>query len=186
MSPTRPFETIVFVDIPDPDNILMIFYVFAVSEGRVAIVLSPRIVDLSVVRYGKEFSAMSKDLEFKVMFDPITEGKEPNVKEEWKKFFQPDGTLSDPTVNKDTRLYVRVSKKRIEECIKEQFPGRKDYEIFWDPNSMENIKKPDMRHALHVADYAFNFNDNERKQYEDIVKKHTESGSKLRRDLRGV
>ncbi|KAF3031604.1 hypothetical protein E8E11_001836 [Didymella keratinophila] len=186
MSPTQPFETIVFVDIPDPDNILMILYVLAVSKGRVAIVLSPRIVDLSVVRYGKEFSAMNKDLGFKVMFDPITEGEEPEVPDEWKKFFQPDGTLSDPKVNKDTRLYVRVSKQRIEECIEEQFPGRKDYEIFWDPKSMENIKKPDMRHALHVADYAFNFNDNEREKYTQIVREYTKSGSRLRRGLRGI
>jgi hypothetical protein len=181
--PLESFEKIVFVDILDPDNIFMILYVLAVFKGRVAIVLSPRIVGLSVARYGKEFSEIKKKLGFKFMFNSITEGEKPKIPKKWKKFFQPDGTLSNPEVESDTRLYVRVSKMRIEECIEELFPECEDYEIIWDPESMSKIKKPDMRHALHVADYAFNFNDNERKKYKKIVKKHTKSGPELRCDL---
>ena len=180
-----PFETVVFVDIPDPDNIFMILYVLAVSTGRVAIVLSPRILDLSVVRYGDEFSKMKKKLGFRFLFDPITK-KPTNIPKEWEKFFEPDGTLSDSEVQHDTILYMRVSKKRVEECIEAQFQKRKEYEIFWDPKSMKNIKKPDMRHALHVADYAFNFNSKERERYERILKEHTESGPELRNALRGI
>ena len=186
MPATQPFETIVFVDIPDPDNILMILYVLAVSKGRVAIVLSPRIVDLSVVRYGEKFSEMRTKLGFKIMLDPIKQDNPPQVPEKWEKFFKPDATLSDPKVKKDTRLYVHVSKLRIKECIQEQFPKRKDYEIFWDPNSLSKIKEPDMRHALHAADYAFNFDDNERKVYEGIISNHTQSGLKQRKALRAI
>ncbi|RYN17069.1 hypothetical protein AA0119_g11463 [Alternaria tenuissima] len=186
MSSTQPFETIVFVDIPDPDNILMILHVLAVFKGRVAILLSPRIVDLSAVRYGSRFPEMIKKLGFATMATPITPGKIPKVRKEWEKFFQPDATLSDPKVMEDTQLYVRVSKMRIEECIKKQFPEREGYEIFWDPDSLSKIEEPDMRHAFHAADYAFNFNEDEWKKYCNITEKHADGRPGLRDALRAV
>lgn len=182
MPSNKPYKKVVFVDIPDPDNIAMILYILAVYQGRVAIVLSPRIVDLSVARYGKEFSEMKDKVGFEKMFEPIKKNEVPKVPKKWKDFFQPDSTLSDREVLKDTELYMRVSKMRIVECIEEQHPGRNNYEIFWDPKSLGRIKEPDMRHALHVADYAFNFNDDERKIYQKITRKP--SGPSLRKSLR--
>lgn len=176
----QPFETVVFVDISDPDNILMILYVLAVFTGRVAIVISPRVVDLSVVRYGEGFTKMKDRLGLETMMEPITEGKEPaDIPEEWGEFFQADSTLSDPKVFKDTALYVRVSRARIKECIEERFPEGKSYEIFWDPHSLSKTEVPDMRHAFHAADYTFNFNDEEYKKYQEYTKKYR--GSQLRK-----
>ncbi|EMD86737.1 hypothetical protein COCC4DRAFT_42188 [Bipolaris maydis ATCC 48331] len=184
MQSKKPFRTVVFVDIPDPDNILMILHALALSKERVAIVLSPRILDLSAKRYDQKFSEIRKVLGFKVMFEPIAQGKEPNVCRKWKEFFQADGTLSDREVLKDTLLYMRVSKVRIKECIEEQYPEGKDYEIFWDPGSLSKIKKPDMRHAIHTADYAFNFNENEQQEYQNIANLHKASDRRNRlRDL---
>ncbi|KNG52830.1 hypothetical protein DDE82_009137 [Stemphylium lycopersici] len=182
MQSKKSYPWVINVDVPDPDNIAMILYILAVYKGRVAIVLSPRIVDLSVARYGKEFPKMVKTLRFETMYEPIKENEKPDVPEKWKDFFRPDSTLSDLEVVEDTELYMRVSKMRIIECIKEQHPRRNNYKIFWDPESLSKIKEPDMRHALHVADYAFNFNDAERKRYEEITQKP--SGSSLRESLR--
>jgi hypothetical protein len=54
------YQTIIFIDIPDPDNILMALQALLDSTGRVAIVLSPRIVDLSAARYGPDFAKIKE------------------------------------------------------------------------------------------------------------------------------
>jgi hypothetical protein len=182
MPSMQPFETVVFVAIPDPDNILMILYVLAVFKGRVAIVISPRVVDLSVVRYGERFTEMKDKLGLETMIRPITKGNEPaDIPKEWGEFFQADSTLSDPKVLKDTALYVRVSKARIKECIEERFPQGKSYEIFWDPDSLSKTKEPYMRHAFHAADYTFNFNKKELEKYHEYRKENRGSSLRKRR-----
>src|SRR5512141_1867833 len=58
---TPTAEHIVFVDIPDTDNVLMAFQILRVfPDEHIAIVLSPRPVDLRVHRYGAKFDDLCK------------------------------------------------------------------------------------------------------------------------------
>jgi hypothetical protein len=179
------FNTVVFTDIPDPDNILMMLQALAKSKGPVAIVLSPRIVDLSAARYGPNFAEIRKKVSFDTMAFPIEQGQRPVVSEEWKKWFRHDGTLSSKKIRTDTRLYMDVSAMRVNEVLRKYAP-HKEYEIFWDPDSLHQIKEPDMRHALHVADFRFNFNTEHTKQYKEITAKHPSGGRALRKGLRKI
>jgi hypothetical protein len=181
------YQTIIFVDIPDPDNILMALQALLDSKGRVAIVLSPRIVDLSAARYGKKFAKIRRDVPFDTMALPIERGQQcPDVPTRWAKWFDPDGTLADEEIRKDTRLYVDVSAMRVTEVLRKFAPKDKEYTIFWDPHSLSEIKQPDMRHALHVHDFRFNFNKKETKQYKEVTKAHRRGGPALRTELRKI
>ena len=69
----HPFKCVVFIDLPDPDNILMVLHAIrSFSKQKIAIVLSPRILDLSVPRYGGEFDSTKKEVGFEKMALPIT------------------------------------------------------------------------------------------------------------------
>jgi hypothetical protein len=181
------YQTIIFIDIPDPDNILMALQALLDSTGRVAIVLSPRIVDLSAARYGPDFAKIREKVgRFDTMALPIERDQPPDVPEELKDWFRPDGTLADQEIMKDTRLYVDVSAMRVTEVLRKYAPKDKEYTIFWDPDSLLKIEQPDMRHALHVHDFRFNFNKEETKQYKEVTEEHRSGGPDLRAGLRKI
>lgn len=183
-----PFEIIVFVDIPDPDNILMVAeIIIAYPDKRIAIVPSPRILDLSVARYGDDFDPIKKVVGLKRMALPIESATEiPDVPRHLKRWFYIDANLSDPDVNHDTRLYVQVSVLRIVETLQRLNIDRKRYDIFWDSSLLETLKRPDMRHAFHVHDFKYNFNEREMEMYKRAIKSSPEGGVEHRMDLRHV
>jgi hypothetical protein len=117
---------------------------------------------------------------------PIERDQLPDVPEELDDWFRPDGTLADQEIMKDTRLYVDVSAMRVTGVLRKYAPKDKEYKIFWDPDSLFKINEPDMRHALHVHDFRFSFNEKETKQYKKVTEEHRSGGPDLRIGLRSI
>jgi len=62
----HPFECVVFIELPDPDNILMVLHMIrSFPKEQIAVVLSPRIPDLSVPRYGDELDSIKKRSDYR-------------------------------------------------------------------------------------------------------------------------
>lgn len=181
------YKTVVFVDIPDPDNILMILQTLrCYSKRKVAIVVSPRIVDLSVPRYGPDFVTILKKVGLTKMAIPIQDEQPHEVPEEVAHWFHKDADLNDNEVKRDTMLYMRLSVLRITECLQARGINPQKYTIFWDEQSLQKMKRPDMRHAFHVHDFKYNFNQAEMKEYNRITATYRSRGWDLRKRLRRV
>lgn len=183
-----PYNIVIFIDIPDPDNILMVLDVLRRHpQEHIAIVLSPRIVDLSAPRYGDNFGAIKKQagFEIKEMALPI-ESDEKKIPEGLESWFYKDGTNADLEIRADSELYVRVSMFRLIEILQDYGLSSDRYSIFWDEQSLKTPMRPDMRHAFHVHDFTYNFNKKEMDMYKRNIENVYTRSHDLRKKLRRV
>jgi hypothetical protein len=182
-----PYPVIVFIDVPDPDNLLMVLDVITNHpHDTVAIVLSPRIVDLSVPRYGQEFAAIRDAVGLEKMAIPIESDDAMTVPDHLQHWFYKDANLSDPEVMQDTDVYMRTSSLRIAEILQKYGVLRTRYTIFWDERRLQTTKRPDMRHAFHVHDFSYNFNNEEMESYKQAIAQFRTRSLQLRVSLRRV
>jgi hypothetical protein len=181
------YKIVVFIDIPDPDNILMLLDVLnAHPQEQIAVALSPRIVDLSVPRYGEEFGSIIKEVELKKLALPIENEYPQDVSEPLQKWFYKDANLSDPEVMLDTMLYVKVSSLRIAQILQDHGVVCSRYKIFLDKAGLKAMKRPDMRHAFHVHDFMYGFDKEEMKEYKKCTDQFRDRGVNLRKGLRRI
>ncbi|RYP75440.1 hypothetical protein DL770_007403 [Monosporascus sp. CRB-9-2] len=162
---------IVCVDIPDPDNFLMVLRVLRDHHGHhVDIVLSPRPVSFAAIPYGAAFLDMAKRKEDPVPV-PILLGRvtperqleilaHPNVKASDKVWFYVDEDLTNAEVKEDTEIYLEVSRFRLITFLDEHGISRSQYSLYREAN-LESAKTivPGMHHSFHKPDFAFDFKD---------------------------
>jgi hypothetical protein len=198
---------VIFVDIPDPDNILMIIYLLRHyqthnHDGKIAIVLSPRAIDFSIPSYGAQFPVLRKAFpgDFKALIMPIRnedllKERMKTVPEEFKPWFYVDEGCNNKNVLDDTLLYMEVSILRTIHTLDRQRFSRNDYEVYWDQSSldcsedheMKKLGNPAMRHAFHSHDFTYDFDDRELEQYRKIIRGYQGAPSpELRSKLRAL
>ncbi|RYP31999.1 hypothetical protein DL767_005444 [Monosporascus sp. MG133] len=162
---------IVCVDIPDPDNFLMVLRVLRDHHGHhVDIILSPRPVSFAAIPYGAAFLEMSRRKEnpvpVPILLGRVTPEKQseirahPNVKDSDKAWFYVDEDLTNPEVKEDTKIYLEVSRFRLITFLDEHGISRSEYSLYTEANleSAETIV-PGMHHSFHKPDFAFDFKD---------------------------
>ncbi|RYP46511.1 hypothetical protein DL768_007307 [Monosporascus sp. mg162] len=160
---------IVCVDIPDPDNFLMVLRVLRDHHGHhVDVVLSPRPVSFAAIPYGAAFLEMSRRKEdpvpMSILLGRVTLEKQseilahPNVKPSDKAWFYVDEDLTNPRVKEDTKLYLEVSRFRLITFLDAHGISRSQYSLYTELNleSAETIV-PGMHHSFHKPDFAFDF-----------------------------
>ncbi|KAF2251708.1 hypothetical protein BU26DRAFT_502326 [Trematosphaeria pertusa] len=192
-----PLEKIViFVDIPDPDNLSMIMYLLSYYRKhahfeKIAIVLTPRILDLRVPRYGKHFKKLLGVVnDVKELIMPITKKEQldhfKDVPQELRKWFYVDEDYDEASVREDTAYcYRSVSIMRIVRALTEQGYTPNEYDLYWDEKSLKvgKVGDPAMRHAFHVHDFKYGFNEEEMRRYENITGAAEEPSIKLHDNL---
>jgi hypothetical protein len=195
----------VFVDIPDPDNIHMIIYLLRYYNGPISIVLSPRAVDLRAPRYGSEFTTLSEacDGDINKLCYPIRTEEElskrlSKVSPAYEKWFYIDEDCNTTSVREDSELYMDVSTQHVMYVLDQQGFPRDAYQIYWDETSLKidqtattqrfRLGTPAMRHAFHVHDFKYYFDESEKKQYQQITADAPERrlSNTLRGGLRGL
>jgi hypothetical protein len=182
-----PYPVIVFIDIPDPDNLLMVLDVIINHPNdTIAIVLSPRVVDLSVPRYGQEFETIKDAVGLANMAIPIESDDALAVPDHLQDWFYKDANTSDLEVMQDTLMYMRTSSLRIAEILQKYGVLRERYRIFWDEGRLQTAQRPDMRHAFHVHDFSYSFNNEEMKSYKQAIAHSRTRSLRLRVSLRRV
>ncbi|RYP08163.1 hypothetical protein DL764_002070 [Monosporascus ibericus] len=162
---------IVCVDIPDPDNFLMVLRVLRDHHGHhVDIVLSPRPVSFAAIPYGAAFLEMSRRKEnpvpVPILLGRVTPEKQseilahPNVKVSEKAWFYVDEDLTNAEVEEDTKIYLEVSRFRLITFLDEHGISRGQYSLYTEAN-LESAKTivPGMHHSFHKPDFAFDFKD---------------------------
>jgi hypothetical protein len=102
-----PFDRIVFVDIPDPDNFFMVLHILkSYPNDRLAVVLNTRVLDLSVTRYDHEFGKIRQEFGMEPMAFPFKEDRFPEpVRRDWEPFFRRDARFRRQG---GSRRYVRL------------------------------------------------------------------------------
>jgi inosine-uridine nucleoside N-ribohydrolase len=207
MSADKGQKIIIFVDIPDPDNLFMIIYLLRHyqknrHDGKIAIVLSPRAVDFSIPRYGALFPTFIKAFKGNLMslIMPITneadrERRLQTAPESFKPWVHIDRSCDNGDVREDTILYMEVSILRFIHTLDRQGFSRDEYEMYWDKTSLEDrlaagtkqLGDPAMRHAFHVHDFTYDFDDQEMADYHDLGRNRTGGpDAGLRTDLRAL
>ncbi|KXJ85442.1 hypothetical protein Micbo1qcDRAFT_169437 [Microdochium bolleyi] len=171
----------VFVDIPDVDNVLCCLSVIRRNpERRINIVLTPRPVDFAVKPYGTNRDRIMREL-WRITDEPddglrnrlavrrimtpfgsppdwVKDLEDPIAREY---FLRPDKLFRDDDANKiksDTRLYMQVSAYRFASFLRGRGIHHSRYRFFWSEDSMGRVA-PGMRHATHVPDYTYGFDD---------------------------
>ncbi|KAL5370788.1 hypothetical protein DPSP01_014666 [Paraphaeosphaeria sporulosa] len=182
-----PYNIVVFVDIPDPDNILMILDVLNQHpREHIAVVLSTRLVDLSAPRYGPDFMTIKEKTSIQKMAIPIESDELQDVPNGLGDWFYKDENNSNLEVKTDSNLYMEVSSIRIAEVLAECGMSYERYTIFWDERSLDTVTRPDMRHAFHVHDFSYNFNKMEMERYESVISEYRTRDTHLRVELRHI
>lgn len=200
----KPATRIVSVDIPDPDNFLMILRVLKdFPNETVAIVLSPRPVSFKAAPYGKKFEQILDSIGkvsvleqghsttgLRRLISPITTRTiggstwinrlEPS-NQAW--FYQ-DPDFSDITVREDTRLYLHVSAFRLIGFLDAHRVNRDQYQIYWDEKSLEKIVVG-IRHAFHVPDFTYDFNSSQVVRYHDLIARNIDDDGNVKNLLSG-
>ncbi|RYO78668.1 hypothetical protein DL766_004889 [Monosporascus sp. MC13-8B] len=162
---------IVCVDIPDPDNFLMVLRVLRDHrDHHVDIVISPRPVSFAAIPYGPAFLEMTRREENPVPV-PIALGRvtperqleirsNPNVRDSEKAWFYVDEDLTKPEVKEDTNIYLEVSKFRLITFLDNHGISRSRYSLYREAN-LDSAKTivPGMHHSFHKPDFAFDFKD---------------------------
>lgn len=140
MCDTVPSEVLVFIDLPDIDNILLALDVVRSHPGEhISIVLSARIVDLSVPRYGNDFSHINKCVSLEKTALPIQSEDTREFPADVRKWFYRDADLSDPNVRRDTLLYMRVSLLRVAHIFQIYGVDPARYTFFWNRPSQDQL-----------------------------------------------
>ncbi|RYP54547.1 hypothetical protein DL769_010338 [Monosporascus sp. CRB-8-3] len=169
--PPQSGPCIVCVDVPDPDNFLMVLRALRDHRGHhVDIVISPRPVSFAAIPYGDAFLDMSKREEnpvpVPILLGRVTPEKQleilsnPNLKASEKAWFYVDEDLTNPEVKKDTEIYLEVSRFRLITFLDEHSISRSQYSIYREAD-LESAKTivPGMHHSFHKPDFAFDFED---------------------------
>jgi inosine-uridine nucleoside N-ribohydrolase len=167
---------IVFVDIPDPDNVLMVLQVLRdFPNEHIAVVLSPRPVSFAIPPYGDEFAPLESEVGLKRMIAPSSQVAD----REWMTVLDScsqawfaldlDQDCCDSAVLEDTRLYMSVSACRFRNFLDAHGVSSSRYELFWDEDGSPSKIAVGMRHAFHVPDYTYDFNDAERSRYQEVL-----------------
>ncbi|KAF2122020.1 hypothetical protein BDV96DRAFT_593960 [Lophiotrema nucula] len=81
--------------------------------------------------------------------------------------FAPDANIEDAEVYKDTMIYLELSVLRYMQVLKAHGVEKGRYTFYWDSNSLslDKFGKPQVRHAFHVHDWKYGFNDKELEEY---------------------
>lgn len=185
-----PASRIVSVDIPDPDNFLMVLRVLNDFVGdHVAVILSPRPATFKAAPYGEKLtplhnainkaSANEKDYSsfpvgLRRLITPIT--NKDLGDSDWVRSLEPkdqawfyqDPDFSDETVREDSCLYLTVSALRLVGFLDAHGVDRNRYDIYWDKNSLGKISVG-LRHAFHLPDFTFDFNSVQLWRYENVI-----------------
>ncbi|KXJ85283.1 hypothetical protein Micbo1qcDRAFT_210110 [Microdochium bolleyi] len=199
----------VFVDIPDVDNVACCLSMIRRHPGRrINIVLTPRPVDFNTRPYDEAFDmAFDKAKEELMMIieEPDTELrarlatrialtpfstppywvehiKDPVARDY---FLRPDKLFRGKgakNVRKDTRLYIQLSAYRFASFLRDRGIDHSRYRFFWSERSMDSVA-PGIRHARHVPDYSFGFDDALSADHAKALKieDNKKRGEKLRR-----
>jgi len=166
---------IVFVDIPDTDNIMMVYQVLRdFPNEHIPIVLSPRPVDFRIARYGRDFPRLRSLFPKgtpgnRRMLLPVTHDSTwVNALGQDKESFTIDATFRDESVREDTELYMRLSELRFAELL-DSMGISPDRYTFYRDGDLENSKiQLGLRHAAHVHDFTYGFNEAEMDEYNKI------------------
>ncbi|OAL56149.1 hypothetical protein IQ07DRAFT_595759 [Pyrenochaeta sp. DS3sAY3a] len=182
------YRTVVFTEIPSPYNILMILYILKASpHTKLAIVLRCRAVDLSVSRDRDSFAPLYDILSLQELAFPDSTDQSRWIrqvpKESRHEFLIQDSDTSDPEVQRDSFLYMKLSVLRIVRLLEDCGCKHSCYTLFWDEESLLRPMHPHMRHAAHPHDFKYGFSSDEMLQYEESL---TSSGQVLRAKLRAV
>ncbi|KAH8655706.1 hypothetical protein BX600DRAFT_526089 [Xylariales sp. PMI_506] len=165
----KSFPIIVFVDPVDTDNILMCLQALQdFPDENIAIVLSPRPIDFRAQFYGDNFKSIAKIVGLEKAILPLE--KDPlwanDLQPDIQAWFYRDLDFSNDEVKKDTELYMQLSALRFASALDKLDTPRKRYTFFLDERSIdENKIKPGVRHAIHVPDFAFDFDNNEKNKF---------------------
>lgn len=151
-------EILVFVDIPDPDNLLCCLSLLRGNpNAHVYIILSPRPVDFSVEPYPlavyKMFSTEQFITPYSKAPDWVQTISDPEIK---KHFTRVDAVFDGEEIDKNTRIYMETSAYRFARFLEDRGVSRNQYDIYWDEASMEKIC-PGVRHAQHRPDYTYGY-----------------------------
>ena len=185
-----PASRIVSVDIPDPDNFLMVLRVLNdFVRDSVAVILSPRPVTFKAAPYGEKLTPLLEAINkasaneksyssFPVglhrLISPVT--NKDLGDSEWVRRLEPkdqvwlyqDPDFSDETVREDSYLYLTVSALRLVGFLDAHGVDRNRYNIYWDKNSLRKITVG-LRHAFHLPDFTFDFNGLQLCRYENVI-----------------
>ena len=192
---------IVSVDIPDPDNFLMVLRVLKdFANDVVGIILSPRPVTFKAAPYGEKFTQLQAAIdkmsanETDYLSVPISLGRLicpitiKNLDDwDWVKslepkdqaWFYPDPDFSDETVREDSYLYLSVSAVRLVGFLDAHHIDRNRYNIYWDKNSFERITVG-VRHAFHLPDFTFDFEASQLSRYDAVIASNIDDGGNVK------
>jgi hypothetical protein len=173
---TLSSSKIVFVDIPDPDNVLMVLQVLRdFPNEHIAVVLSPRPVSFAIPPYGDEFAPLELEVGLKRMIAPSSQEADrermtvlDSCSRAWFAH-DLDQDCCDKAVLEDTRLYMSVSACRFRSFLDAHGIPSSRYGLFWDEDGSPSKIAVGMRHAFHVPDYTYDFNDAERSRYQEAL-----------------
>lgn len=185
---------IVTVDVPDPDNFLMVLRVLKDNpKEKVSVVLSPRPVDLRAVPYGDKFGPLLGDI-MKKFPDESDSGKPGRTQlarllgrvssdnREWVKRLEPhnqhwfynDAGFGDQSVDEDTELYMQVSALRLIVYLEAHDIRRDQYQLYHNEKAKDSIVIG-VRHASHKPDWSWGFSDSLKSEFADALKNARES-----------
>jgi hypothetical protein len=118
------FPFVIFVDILDLDNFLLIAYILRQNhKSRVAIVLSLRAVDFSATKYGKDFF-LPEGMPKTRRLLPVLAGQDEGG---W--WYEDEGT-ENAEIREDTVCYMHVSACRIVQALGSLQIERARYDLF--------------------------------------------------------
>lgn len=176
---------IVTVDIPDPDNFLMVLRVLKDNpKEKISVVLSPRPVDLRAIPYGPAFGILKKAIEDKFPNDtcqrtigrlmgrvgPDNREWVSELEEEHQQWFYNDAGFGNPTIDDDTDLYMQVSALRLITYLEANKIERNQYQLYRNEKAKDTISVG-MRHAGHKPDWSWNFSDSLKNRYSEALEK---------------
>ncbi|KAH5617509.1 hypothetical protein HBI23_255320 [Parastagonospora nodorum] len=186
----QPYERIVFVDIPDPDNFFMVLHIINSYPGqRVAVVLNTRVLDLSVTRYDDEFRDIAGRVGVERMALPLEKDLDhPAVPHNLAHFFRRDAGLDVEEVREDTLMYMVVSSLRLAAFLRENSIRTDQYDMFLQATSegstmrlQTTVTRPAVHHPFHVDDFKYGFNPAELDKYNEVIRncRHPRPGRRI-------
>ena len=181
----RPYERIVFVDIPDPDNFFMVLHIIKSYPGqRVAVVLNTRVLDLSVTRYDNEFQDIARKVGLERMALPLEEDLDHQaVPPDLVHFFRRDAGFDVEDVREDTLMYMVVSSLRLAAFLSENSVSTDQYDMFL---QAKTVTRPAVHHPFHVDDFKYGFNLEELDNYNEVIRNCRHSRPGRREGLQSV
>lgn len=166
-----PFDKVVTVDVPDPDNFLMVLTIIRENSGLpVAVTLTPRPVSFSAVPYGSKFGEEKLKLQAAGLTSEQALGAMLTPSDH-------DLGLRDQQVMHDTELYMRLSWLRLVEFLDDHDVPREAYCLYTDLDVYRlNTLAVGLAHRAHKPDFTYGFSADELRAYSAAVKRAQASG----------